>query len=78
MYILYALQVSMVIKGVKKATYFPNRFIQCRLPFDFMTHPSVTVAEVHPTLLENNGYKTMPIKTTLSHNNVKYQHLQVS
>lgn len=34
----------------------------------------MTVAQVHPTLLENNGYKTTPIKTTFSQNHVKYQH----
>lgn len=33
-------------------------------------HQSVTVAQVHPTLLENNGYKTMPIKTRLLCNSV--------
>lgn len=76
MYILYALQVSMVIKGWLGQLNFQIALFSVAFLLISWPHQSVTVAQVHPTLLENNGYKTMPIKTMFWRKNVKYQHWQ--
>lgn len=54
----------MVIKVMTRANVHSSKsFYSVSPSFWFHDHIIVTVAQVHPTLLENNGYNTSPIKT---------------